>query len=75
LEPPGLLWSEIYIYLTAQIVNNKGRQYVSDILLTICMLSVLPVAGAHPEFFLGGTDPEAIYNLVDFKNSVIKIMP
>jgi hypothetical protein len=33
--------------------------------------------GAQPQFFIEGgegADPEAIYNLVDFKNCVIKIM-
>jgi hypothetical protein len=30
--------------------------------------------GAHPEFFCGGADPEAVYNLFDFKNYITKIM-
>jgi hypothetical protein len=32
--------------------------------------------GAHPKFFIGGwgADPEAIYNLSDFKNYIILIM-
>jgi hypothetical protein len=33
--------------------------------------------GAHPEFSLvggGGADPEAMYSLFDFENSVIKII-
>jgi hypothetical protein len=31
-------------------------------------------AGEHPEPFHGWADPEAIYNLFDFKNYVMKIM-
>jgi hypothetical protein len=38
---------------------------------------MLCVTGAHPQFFSWGggmPDPEAIYNLFDFKNYVIKIL-
>jgi hypothetical protein len=46
----------------------------------MCQTTQLPLqqfwfhSGANPEFFWGGADPEAVYNLFDFKNYVIKIM-
>jgi hypothetical protein len=47
--------------------------------MSVCsfIIKTLHLPGVHPEFLLGGgggADPEAIYNLFDFKNYVIKIM-
>jgi hypothetical protein len=44
--------------------------------MTSSFISIHFKVGTHPEFFLGEgvADPEAVYNLFDFKNYVLKIM-